>query len=87
MRALRTSEIHNSGSLRLVAVESVQFWRKKSKTGCQLFGNIKPTAVIICSPDGVTALDMDAKPANLDQLKRDLPELDAVIAPFGNGSG
>ena len=43
---------------------------------------VKPIAVIVCGPDGTYALDVEAKPATLDQLRQDIPELDAIISRY-----
>ena len=80
MGTLRASEIFNDSTLTLIAVVSVDFRHSKTNTGCQLYGSIEPIAVIVCSPDGTYALDMEAKPANFDQLRQDIPELGALIA-------
>ena len=75
MAALRASEVFNDSTLTLIAIESFDFRHRETNTGCQLYGNIKPIAVIVCSPDGTYALDMEAKPVELNQLKQEIPEL------------
>ena len=82
MGPLRTHEIFNDSRLMLIAVESVDFQHSKTNASCWLYGNIEPIAVIVCGPDEIYALDMDAKLIVLDQLRQDIPELDAIIAPF-----
>ncbi len=82
MGTLRTSEIFSAPMLTLIAVESVDFRYSKTNTYCHLYGKIKTIAVIVCSPDGIYTLDIDAKPANIDQLRKDIPELDAIVAPM-----
>ena len=67
--------------LTLIAIESVDYRQLITNSSCQLFGSIKPIAIIVCTPDETYALDMEARPANLDQLRQVLPELDAIIAP------
>ena len=85
MSSLRTREIFDDAmaglGLRLIAVESVDFSHSKTNTGCHLYGTLEPVAVIVCGPDGAYALDMDAKPIAIDQLKQDIPELDVAITP------
>lgn len=82
MGTLRTIEIFNDSMFTLIAVESVDFQHSKTNTGCHLYGNIEPIAVVVCSADGTYAVDMEAKPANLEQLRQTIPELDAIIAPL-----
>lgn len=82
MNTLRASEIFNDSRLMLIAIESVDFRYSKTNTVCRMVGNIEPIAVIVCAPDATYALDMEAKPAALEKLRQDIPELDAIIAPF-----
>jgi len=82
MGKLRATEIFNNARHRLIAIESVDFRYSQTSTNCRLYGNTEPIAVIVCGPDGIYALDMEAKLTMLDQLRRDIPELDAIIAPF-----
>ena len=79
MGRLRTSELFNDSKLTLIAVESVDLRYHKNNTSCVLHGSINPVAVIVRSADGSYALDMEAKPVNLDQLKQDIPELYAIL--------
>lgn len=82
MATLRATEIFNNARHRLIAIESVDFQYSKTYTSCRLYGNIEPIAVIVCGQDGNYVLDMEAKLTILDQLIQDIPELDAMIAPF-----
>jgi len=50
-----------------------------------MYGKLEPIAVIVCGPDITYALDMEAKPAGLDQLIEDIPELEATITTFNIG--
>ncbi len=81
MRTLRTSEIFNDSRFTLIAVESVEYRHSKTNTVCELHGNIEPIAVVVHGPDGTYALDMESKPADFDQLRQDIPGLDAIVAP------
>ncbi len=80
MGTLRTSQIFSNSRLTLIAVESIEFRHRKTNTGCQLYGSIEPIAVIVHGPDGTYAFDMAAKLVTLDQLRQNIPELDAIIA-------
>jgi hypothetical protein len=82
MGTLRSREIFKDSRLLLIAIESVDLRHSKTNTACQLYGNIEPIAVIVCGPDATYALDIEGKPAALDQLRQNIPELDAIIARF-----
>jgi len=82
MGSLRATEIFNNAGLMLVAIESVDLQQSKTDTGCQVYGNIEPIAVIVCNADGIYALDMQASLTAIDQLLEDIPELCTMIAPF-----
>ena len=85
MEKLRTAELFNRPELAVVVVESVSLQHDRTNTNCRLYGNIDPIAIIVRSRAGTYALDMEAKPANIDQFMRDIPELEAVIAPLSKG--
>lgn len=79
MTRLRAREIYNVPALRLIAVESVRCWSNKADYGCQIAGGIETLALIVCGPAGAYALDMDAAPADLGQLKDEIPGLEKII--------
>lgn len=79
MSSLRSREIYNEYGYRLLAVESVDVRCSNFAYGCQLFGKIEPVAVIVCGPRGVYALDAEARPVDLDQLRQDIPGLDELL--------
>jgi len=66
----------------LIAIESVDYRHSKSSPGYRLYGNLEPIAVIVCSPDGIYALDMEAEITVIDHYRQDIPELDAMITSF-----
>ena len=82
MTFLRASEIFNDPGRRLIAIESVDFVYHKPGSACVLYAKVEPVALIVCAPDSRCALDMQARPIALDQLRRNMPELDAIMAPF-----
>lgn len=84
MTILRATEIFNDSRLMLIAIESVNCNHSTTSTSYRLYGKIEPIAVIVCGPDGIYALNMEAKFTILDQLRQDIPELDAIIASFNN---
>jgi len=81
MCPLRVREMFNDSRLTLLALESVDIQRSKTNAGCWLYGSIEPMAVIVCGPDGILALDMEAKLVALDRLMQEIPELETIIAP------
>ena len=82
MTALRANEIFSNSGIKLIAIESVDYQYSRTTTRCQVYGNIKPIAVIVCGSEGIYALDMESKPADLGQLRQDIPELDALVSNF-----
>jgi hypothetical protein len=76
MANLRARTIFTGSTLSLIAVESVDSWYRKTRSGCRVCGKVEPIAVIVCGPNGNYALDMQAKPADLEQLRKELPDLD-----------
>ena len=47
-----------------------------------MYGNIEPTAVIVCSAGGSYALDIESRLIHLEQLRQNIPGLDALIESF-----
>ena len=80
MEKLRTAELFNRPELAVLVVESVSLQHDRTNTNCRLYGNIDPIAIIVRSRAGTYALDMEAKPVNLDQFDLDAPELQAIKA-------
>lgn len=76
---LRSREIYKDSNITLIAVESIAFRPSKTAFGIHLSGTIEPIAVIVSSPDGTTALGMDGQAVDLDQLRRDLPDIRAQM--------
>jgi len=67
-------------ALTLIVVEAVEFQATATTRGGFMFGRIEPVAVVVRRQDGVTALDMQDRPASVEQLRRDIPELDAALS-------
>ena len=86
MPSLRAVEIYHdaqsANGRKLIAIESVEFGHSKSNTGCHVHGFIAPLAVIIVTADDIQVLDLTSETSTLDTLRRDVPELDELIAPF-----
>lgn len=82
MHSLRATEIFHDSRRMLIAIESVIYNHSTSIPGYQLYGRIEPIAVIVCSSDEIYALDTLAEITDIDHFRRDIPELDAMIASF-----
>ena len=84
MGTLRASVIFNNAKLLLIVVESVDCQHNKWNSGCYLYGNIEPIALIVCTQDKTYALDMQSNPASIDILKQDIPELSEIMTSFND---
>ena len=73
--------------LTLFAVESIESGQSRATTRCQLYGTIRPVALVVCARDRAYALDMEARPLDLEQLVVDVPELGAFMARSINPNG
>ena len=78
MGRLRTREIFVDSRYTVIAVESVHLRCRKQDTSCQLYASIKPIAVIVRSPDGTYALDIEANPTDITRLEHVAGGLNAV---------
>ena len=82
MATLRARAVFTDSRHKIVAIESVDFQYKKTNTHSRMFGYLKPIAIIVYSPDALYAVDMEAQPVALEQLRQDIPELDIMITSF-----
>lgn len=82
MESIRASEIYRNAGFVLVALERVEYRQDKMKKLFQIYGRIEPIAVVICSPDTVTAIDMTGAPIAVDRLRGSIPNLDAILKPY-----
>jgi hypothetical protein len=77
--SLRARQVFSNARIALIAIESVDFQYDKTDFVYQLFGNKKPIAIVVCSPDKTDALDMEGRPLSVEQLRQNIPELAALI--------
>jgi len=82
MQKLRLRPIVDSSALTVLAVETIESQQSGTRNGCRLFASMRPTAVVVCNRAGAYALDMEAKPVDLDLLRKECSELDAEIQRF-----
>ncbi len=87
MQALRIRQLSCEPTDICVVVESLVLEQRKFSSGCVTNGKLEPVAVVIGRHDDVHAFDMRAKSIDLEQLKTQLPELNATIASFLSQSG
>ncbi len=82
MPRFRAVGIHAAPGLRIVALESRELVTQRTGVGYGLYARLDPVAVIIIDAGRVRAVGADAKPVSLDRLRRKLPLLDELIAPY-----
>lgn len=80
MKTSRLKKIVIDPTLTLVIVESVEMQTTSTTIGGFMLGNIEPIAVVVRHREGITALDMQAKPVSVQNLRRDTPGLDAALS-------
>lgn len=86
MDKVRATVIFNDASVKLIAIESINWKYVKTDMGCRIFANMEPIAVIVCHRRGVYAMDMSAQPMVLEQLKRDVPGLARILHDDGRSN-
>jgi hypothetical protein len=68
----RTREMFSSATLRLVVLEEVEIRQDHGRQYHQVYGKLEPKVLIVYGADGVFALDMHAKPVDVDTLLEEL---------------
>ena len=76
---LRARIAFRDGPLTLIAIESAESHAHRAEGHWQLAGILKPVAVVVSGPDGPYAVALDASALDLDELKREVPGLDAAL--------
>ncbi len=79
MNKLRAHVIFNDASVKLIAIDTVDWRQDKTGLSYQLFARIEPVAVIVSHRSEVYAVDMTARPVALDRFERDIPELARML--------
>lgn len=80
MEQLRSRVIVASDTLGVIAVESVKTERMPTDSGGYLHCILKPVAVVVSRGTGAFAMDMEAQPIELEELRRRCQDLDAAMA-------
>ena len=66
----------------MVPVERYFLYSEKGSSGCWFAAQKAPHAIIICDDTGIRAFNLQAREISLSQLAQDVPNLDAILAPF-----
>jgi len=83
VQRFRASKIFSDTRFTLISIESTDMQHNKIAPNSRfLYGKIEPVAMIILSRDNRSALNMNAEPITLDQLRQAIPELESLISPF-----
>jgi hypothetical protein len=72
---LRSREVYKDSNVTLTAVESINSRTGTTNFGFHFSGTIEPIAVIVSGPDGAYGLGMDGEALDLDQLRREIPDI------------
>lgn len=84
MAKWRATEVFTDAGLKIVAIESVTMSHGTSSNRCGFLASIVTKAVVVLAEDDTYAVDLKAGKMTLGQLRRELPALDEIIAPFGS---
>lgn len=79
MTRLLAVEIFRDSRLRLISVKAVELIPVKMDSFYALSGAIKPTALVVCTPDETYAVDMQAQRRSLDFLRLHAEDLDDML--------
>lgn len=82
MRKVRAITIYSDSAMRVIAVESLRSYRKADGRRCQLYGELRPVAVVVCASDGISAVDIDGREIDVDRLTEDVPSLGTTISSW-----
>lgn len=80
MKQLRASQMYDDSIVRVIALESVDLQRTSTQGFHGVHATVRPIGVIVSGLKGTYAIDMNSKPVDIAQLKRDIPELDNLLA-------
>lgn len=79
MRRLRARPLVSQGPTSMLLVESVDVHLQRGGWGAGARASVQPLAVIVCTEGSAHALDMASGNADLDRLRRLVPELGDMI--------
>lgn len=79
MHTKRAKSVFSNDVLTIVAIEKAVTQSQKWDFSCGISSVLEPVAVVVCEERNQYALDMNAEPIDIDQLKKDVPELDHLL--------
>ncbi|MDH3420230.1 MAG: hypothetical protein OEQ25_16655 [Gammaproteobacteria bacterium] len=82
MRTFRARPVRVDQRLALIAIESVEWHRHRSSSSCRFSAFVEPIALVVCGPETVRALDMQGNSVDMDELRRNVPGLDAELGTY-----
>lgn len=84
MNALRVSKTLKIGNVVLIAIERSCFFSERSASASWFYGSKEPVALVVHEGKTVRALSVGAETITLEALKRDIPELEAILERVTN---
>ena len=79
MARLRSVELYRDELRTVIAIEAVTLSQHQFGNTVQLYAAITPVAVVVCRPDGYEVLAVASDKNQLDTLRKNDAELDALI--------
>jgi hypothetical protein len=76
---LRTSTVYRDGPLTVLAVASAESSARRGYSHWYVSGVMNPVAIVVCGPGEPYAVDTAGNPLDIDQLRRDVADLDALL--------
>ncbi len=85
MKTLRITEAYRDGVTTVIMVEAVEMIRHQAPTGCVLSASLRPVAVVTHSAGGTAVTAVGDEAVDLEELRRTLPEIDALLRKDSGG--
>lgn len=82
MDELRAGKAMVVGRVTVIPIEHLLLQTETSHTGGRLVGAMAPYAIVVCQASGVRAFDVQAAEVPVNDLVREVPGLEAVLAPL-----
>ena len=76
---LRASTVYRDGPLTVLAVESAESSARRGYGHWYVSGVMNPVAIVVCGPGERYAVDPNGQPLDLDELRRDVADLDVIL--------
>ena len=82
METFRARPVSVEQRFSLIAIECVESHRHRSSNGCRFSALLEPVALVVCGPETIRALDMQGNAMDVDELRRNVPELDSELDTY-----